>query len=49
MQTIIFLLRKGPSLTYQTNLHIYQSLLSILPELTDRFTTWETVKLRIFG
>ena len=43
-------LKEGPiSLTYQTNLHIYQSLLSILPELADRFTPWETIKLRIFG
>jgi len=43
-------IKEGPiSLTYQTNLHIYQNLLSILPELKDRFTAWETIKLRIFG
>ena len=43
-------LKLGPvSLTYQTNLHVYQNLVSILPEVADSLSFWELLKLRVFG
>lgn len=43
-------LKEGPvSLTYQTNLHVYQNLISLLPEIAEHLTLWELVKLKVFG
>ena len=42
-------LKNGQSLAYVTRSHLYKDLLSWVPEVSPRLTTWERVRLEVLG